>query len=164
MGIYNFDSFYSRDIPVLFFFTGVHEDYHTPADDADLLNYEGEKGISDLVTDMVRTAAARPEALVYVESGPKSRPSTSRRFRVTLGIMPDVSSSESKGLRADAVMKGRPAEVAGMKKGDIIVAMEGKPVNGVYEYMDRLSDFSPGQRISVEVLRDGKKVVLIVEL
>ena len=157
-------AFYSRNIPVLFFFTGVHQDYHTPADDADLLNYEGSKHIGDLITDILLDVAGRNEALAFEEAGPKSRPSTSKRFKVTLGIMPDVSSSETKGLRADAVIKGRPADRAGMQKGDIIVAMEGKPVGGIYEYMNRLSDFKPGQRISVEVLRGEERVVLIVEL
>lgn len=157
-------AFYSRSIPVLFFFTGVHQDYHTPADDADLLNYEGSKYISDLITDILLEVAGRGEALAYQEAGPKSRPSTSKRFKVTLGIMPDVSSSETKGLRADAVIKGRPADRAGMQKGDIIVAMEGKPVGGIYEYMNRLSEFKEGQRISVEVLRGEERVVLIVEL
>jgi hypothetical protein len=157
-------AFYTRDIPVLFFFTGVHEDYHTPEDDADRLNYPGGKLVADVVTDIISDVARRQEALAYTEAGPKSRPATSRRFKVTLGIMPDVSSSESRGLRADAVMPDRPAARAGMQKGDVIVAMEGKPVDGVYQYMDRLSEFKPGQRISVEVLRDGEKVVLIVEL
>jgi aminopeptidase YwaD len=157
-------AFYTRDIPVLFFFTGVHEDYHTPDDDADRLNYPGGVQVADVVADIIAAVAKRQDALAYTEAGPKSRPSTSKRFKVTLGIMPDVSSSESRGLRADAVMPDRPAARAGMKKGDIIVAMEGKPVDGVYQYMDRLSEFKPGQRISVEVLRDGEKVVLIVEL
>ncbi|MBN1446837.1 MAG: M20/M25/M40 family metallo-hydrolase [Bacteroidetes bacterium] len=157
-------SFYSRDIPVLFFFTGVHDDYHTPADDADRLNYPGEKEVADLIAELLVDIAGRDDALVFQEAGPKSRPSASRRFKVTLGIMPDVSSSESRGLRADAVIKGRPADLAGMQKGDVIVAIEGRPVNDIYEYMNRLSDFTPGQRISVEVLRGEEKVVLIVEL
>ncbi len=157
-------AFYSRNIPVLFFFTGVHQDYHTPADDADLLNYEGEKQIGDLITDILLRIDGRSEALAYQEAGPKSRPRTSKRFKVTLGIMPDVSGSETRGLRADAVIKGRPADLAGMQKGDIIVAMEGKPVGGIYEYMNRLSEFKAGQRISVEVLRGEEHVVLIVEL
>lgn len=157
-------AFYSQDIPVLFFFTGINEDYHTPEDDADKLNYEGQKHLSDLVYGIAMSVAQPAQTLVYKESGPKSRPSTSKRFKVTLGIMPDVSSSNTKGLRCDAVMKERPAFRAGMQKGDIIVAMDGKSVNGVYEYMNRLSDFNPGQRITVEVLRDGEKVLLIVEL
>ncbi len=157
-------AFYAKDIPVLFFFTGVHDDYHTPADDADRINYEGQKLVADFVYDIVLDMANRDVAPAFTEAGPKSRPEGSRRFKVTLGIMPDVSSSDGKGLKADAVMKGRPADLAGMKKGDVIIAMEGKPVTGVYDYMSRLAEFKPGQRISIEVMRGAEKVVLIVEL
>ncbi len=157
-------AFYAEDVPVLFFFTGINEEYHTPLDDADLLNYDGEKRVVDLAYEVIAAAGNREEVLVFRESGPKSRPSGSRRFKVTLGIMPDVSSSGGKGLRADAVVEGRPADLAGMKKGDVIVAMEGKSVNGVYEYMNRLSEFKEGQRISVEVMRGEERLVLIVEL
>jgi hypothetical protein len=157
-------SFYSKDVPVLFFFTGIHEDYHTPADVPEKLNYDGMKSINDMVYDLIVELANLDEALAYQEAGPKTRETSRRRFKVTLGIMPDVSGSGVKGLTADAVMEGRPADLAGMKKGDVIVAMEGKPVNDIYEYMSRLSEFKPGQRISVDVMRDGEKVVLIVDL
>ena len=157
-------SFYSKDVPVLFFFTGIHEDYHTPADVPGKINYEGMKSINDMVYDLVVELANLDEALAYQEAGPKTRETSRRKFKVTLGIMPDVSGSGVKGLTADAVIEGRPADLAGMKKGDVIVAMEGKPVNDIYEYMSRLSEFKPGQRISVDVMRDGEKVVLIVDL
>ena len=157
-------SFYMKDIPVLYFFTNAHEDYHTPADDIDKINFEGEKKIADLVYDLAFEIANRSETLVYQEAGPKEQPATRRRFRVTLGIMPDFTGSEKKGLRADAVTPNGPAARAGMKKGDIIVAMEGKPVKDIYEYMNRLSEFKSGQRITVEVIRGEKKVSLIVEL
>jgi len=157
-------SFYAKDIPVLFFFTGVHEDYHTPFDAADRLNYEGKKRVADMVYDIVHTVANNDERLAFQEAGPKSRPSGEQRFKVTLGIMPDVSGGDGKGLRADAVIPGRPAALGGMKKGDVIVAMEGRAVTNVYDYMSRLGEFSVGQRISVEVMREGEKLVLIVEL
>jgi len=157
-------SFYSKDVPVLFFFTGIHEDYHTPADIPGKINYEGMKSISDMVYDLVVELANLDEALAYQEAGPKTRETSRRKFKVTLGIMPDVSGSGVKGLTADAVIEGRPADLAGMKKGDVIVAMEGKQVNDIYEYMSRLSEFKPGQRISVDVIRDGEKLVLIVDL
>lgn len=157
-------AFYAMDVPVLFFFTGINEEYHTPEDDWERLNYPGAKRVADLVFEVAAAAGNRASALAFRESGPKSRPSASRRFKVTLGIMPDVSSSGGTGLRADAVIEGRPAALAGMKKGDVIIAMEGKPVHGVYEYMNRLSEFKPGQRISIDVLRGEKKLLLIVEL
>ena len=78
--------------------------------------------------------------------------------------MPDYASENSNGLRADMVIKDRPAYRAGMKNGDVIVAMDGKPVGDIYEYMARLKEFKKGQRISVDVIRGGKKIVLIVDL
>ena len=157
-------AFYMKDIPVLFFFTNPHDDYHTPADDIDKINFDGTKIIADLTYDLVWETANRSEALVYQEAGPKAQPSARRRFKVTLGIMPDFSGTGEGGLRADAVMPDRPAARAGMKKGDVILAMEGKPVKDIYEYMNRLSDFEVGQRISIEVLRGEEKLILIVEL
>lgn len=157
-------AFYSKDIPVLFYFTGVHDDYHTPFDDAELINYDGQKIVADMVFDVLRDAGGRDTRLVFQEAGPKSRPQGAARYKVTLGIMPDVSGGDGKGLRVDAVMKDRPAERAGLKKGDVIVSMEGKSVTGVYDYMARLGEFKVGQRISVEALRDGKRHVFIVEL
>jgi len=157
-------SFYAKDIPVLSFMTSMHGDYHTPQDDIEMINLEGQKIVSDLIYSIVVHLANRDETLVFQEAGPKTRQSMRRRFKVTLGIMPDVAATDIKGLRANVVIPDRPAAQAGMKKGDIIVAMEGKSVNDIYEYMHRLSDFQPGQRISIEVIRDGEKVILIVEL
>ena len=125
---------------------------------------EIEKKIADFAYDLVWEIANRSDALVYQEAGPKEQPSARRSFKVTLGIMPDFSGTSKNGLRADAIMPNRPAANAGMKKGDIIVAMEGKPVKDIYEYMNRLSDFKVGQRISIEVLRGEEKIILIVEL
>ncbi len=157
-------SFYSRDIPVGFVFTGVHTDYHTPRDDAELLNYDGQKTVSDFVYDIVMEVATNGKDLAFQEAGPKKPEMSRKKFKVTLGIMPDVASTDVKGLRADAVMKGRPAFNAGMKKGDIIIALDGKKIDNIYDYMNRLSDLKVGQRINVDVLRKGKTVVLIVDL
>ncbi|MFH0735348.1 MAG: M20/M25/M40 family metallo-hydrolase [bacterium] len=157
-------SFYSKDIPVLFFFTGIHDDYHTPRDVAGKINFEGEKKVCDLAYNIILAISQKQKSMVFAESGPKEQPETKRNFKVTLGIMPDVSSGDVKGLRADAVIEGRPAFKAGMHKGDIIIAMDGKPVNDIYEYMNRLQEFKVGQRITVEVLRGTEKVLLIVEL
>ena len=156
--------FYASDIPVLMFFTGIHDDYHTPNDIPDLLNYKGQKRVADFAYDVILDIANQQEVMAFQEAGPKERNTSRRKFKVTLGIMPDVAGAEKRGLRVDAVMPGRPAQHAGMKKNDIIIAMDGKPVKDIYEYMHRLSDFQIGQRISVEVLRGEEKVILIVEL
>ena len=157
-------AFYGKDLSVLFFMTSIGETYHTPDDDIETLNLPGQKTVTDFVHDLALELANRGDKLVFQEAGPKSQPAPSRRFKVTLGIMPDFTASGIKGLRADMVIPDRPAARAGMKKGDVITAMEGKPVTDIYEYMNRLADFSPGQRISIEILRDGDKEIVIVEL
>lgn len=157
-------SFYIKDIPVLSFMTSIHDDYHTPDDDADKINYVGQKMVADLVHDLIVELGNRQDVLAFQEAGPKSQPSMRRRFKVSLRIMPNVTGSTEKGVRVDGITPDGPASRAGMHKGDVIVAMEGKPVNDIYEYMARLADFRSGQRISVDVMRNDEKVVLIVEL
>ena len=157
-------SFYIKNIPVLFFFTGVHEDYHTPEDDVEKINLSGEKLVAEFVHDLIIEAANVPESLVYQEAGPKEQSSGRRRFKVTLGIMPDYASEGGEGLRVDGVINNKPANRAGMEKGDVIVAMDGKPVKNIYDYMYRLEECKPGQRINIDVLRNGKKITLVVDL
>jgi S1-C subfamily serine protease len=149
---------------VLFFFTGVHEQYHTPDDDTERINFAGEKSIADYAYDLIVTLANQEPALAYQEAGPKSRPSTGRGFKVTLGVVPDFAGAEKTGFRIDGVRKGGPADRAGMQKGDIIVAIEGKEVKNIYDYMYRLAELKAGQRASVEFMRGDKKIILIVEL
>ena len=157
-------SFYVENIPVLFFFTGVHDYYHTPEDDTERINFAGEKAIADYAYDLIVTLANQESALVYREAGPKSRPSSGRGFKVTLGVVPDFASAETVGFRIDGVRKDGPADRAGMQKGDVIRAIEGKEVKNIYDYMFRLAELKPGQRVSVEFIRDGKKQIVIVEL
>ena len=157
-------SFYVEDIPVLFFFSGSHQDYHTPEDDSYKINYAGLKYISQIVYDVVVDVANHSDNFVFQEAGPKEQSRGRRRFKVTLGILPDYTYHESPGLRVDGVLNGRPAKKAGMTKGDIITAIEGEMVGDIYDYMYRLEKLKAGQKISVDVLRDGKKIVLSVDL
>jgi aminopeptidase YwaD len=158
-------SFYFKNIPVLFFFTGAHVDYHTPSDTWDKLNYPGMVAIAGEVFDIAKEFADSPVRLQFREAGPKLEPVRYRRGRgVTLGIMPDFAGVVKNGLRADAVTPGKPAALGGMKKGDIITALNGKSVNNIQDYMSRMSQFKHGQTISVEVLRNGKKEVLLIQL
>ena len=159
-------SFYSKDIPVFFFSTGPHLDYHTPEDTPDKINYEGLKLVSDYVCDLALHLSKRKKELTFQEAGPKMEDQQQRRaeLKVTLGIMPDFAGVVKKGLQADLVIKGKPAYRAGMKDGDIITAINGKHVGDIYDYMDRLSEIEPGQTITVEILRNGEKRVLMVQL
>jgi aminopeptidase YwaD len=156
-------SFYGKNIPVLFYFTGAHADYHTPADTWDKINYEGMLKISDLTFSMASELASEQNRLKFREAGPKV--SATRRMKgVTLGIMPDFAGVVKNGLRADFVTPGRPAALGGMKKGDIIIAIEGKPVNNIQDYMFRMGQCKKGQTISVDVLRNNNKVGLLIQL
>lgn len=157
-------SFYLQNIPVFFISTGAHSDYHTPADDADLINYEGTKKVADYSYNVISEVANRDEVLTFQEAGPKFQRSRGGRLKVTFGVMPDFAGLEKRGLRIDAVTKGKPAHKAGMIKGDIITAIEGKKVGGIHDYMSRLQSLEPGQTVSVDIIRDEKPTVLIVQL
>ena len=158
-------SFYGKNIPVLFFSTGAHLDYHTPSDTWDKINYEGMVGISNLIFEITEKLANSTERLKFRESGPKVDISrTMRRRGITLGIMPDVAGVVKNGLRADFVTPGKPAALGGMKNGDIITSINGKTVNNIQDYMFRLGQLKQGQTISVEVLRNGKTEVLLIQL
>lgn len=103
--------------------------------------------------------------LIFQQAGPKEESGYSRRgFKVILGFMPDYAGNEKHGLRVDMVITGRPAALGGMKKGDIITATNGQPVRNIYDYMYRLAKLHPGQTITVEVLRNSKKKVLLIQL
>ena len=158
-------SFYGKNIPVLFYFTGAHMDYHTPTDTWEKINYKGMVEISDLVFNVAKETASEDSRLQFKEAGPKVE--TTRypmRKGVTLGIMPDFAGVIKNGLRADFVTPGKPAAIGGMQKGDIITFINGKPVNNIQDYMFRMGQLKHGQTISVEVLRNDKKVVLVIQL
>jgi len=158
-------SFYGKNIPVLFFTTGPHLDYHTPGDTYDKINFEGMITISDLVYKITSDLVSVPEKLKFRESGPKVEPGrVMRRKGVTLGIMPDFAGNVKNGLRADFVTPGKPAGLGGMIKGDIITAINGKSVNNIQDYMFRMGQLKHGQTINVEVLRDEKKLILLIQL
>ncbi len=157
-------SFYAKDVPVFFLSTGAHDDYHTPFDQADRINLEGAKAIGDYTFDLMMNLINRDSNLTFQEAGPKQRASGSRRYKITLGIMPNFTSAENNGLGVDGVRKGGPAEGAGMKKGDRIVAINGLPVNNIYEYMSSLNKLEAGTTVNVDVIRDGEKLVLLVHL
>jgi aminopeptidase YwaD len=158
-------SFYLKNIPVLFYSTGAHSDYHTPSDTYDKINYKGMEKISYLIFNVSKELACSVEKLHYRESGPKVETGRAlRRKGVTLGIMPDFAGVIKNGLRADFVTPGKPAALGGMKKGDIITSINGKSVNNIQDYMFRLNQLKHGQTISVEVLRYDKKVILIIQL
>ena len=146
-------SFYLQGIPVFFISTGAHSDYHTPFDDAEFINYEGEKRILDNTYNLLSEITNRDEKLTFQEAGSIQRSGRGARYKVTLGIMPDFAGVEKRGLRVDAVTKEKPAYKAGMQKGDIITALDGKKVGNIYDYMNRLNTLETGRPVTVDVIR-----------
>jgi hypothetical protein len=143
-------SFYLKKIPVLHFFTGQHTDYHKPSDDAEKINYNGTKEVINYIKNIAETIAQQPK-LAFTETKSKTQEAVS--FKVTLGIMPDYA-FQDKGVKIDAVTNGKPAQVAGIKAGDIITAIANEPTKDVYEYMKQLAKFSKGDETNVTIQRD----------
>ncbi len=157
-------SFYLLNIPVFFISTGAHADYHTPNDRAEFINYDGAVEVIRFAHLLVKEVASLDERLTFQEAGPKFQRNRGGRFKVSLGIMPDYAGMESRGLRVDAVTKDKPADKGGLKKGDIITAIDGRKVGNIYDYMNRLQTLEAGQTITLDILRDGKEMVLIILL
>ena len=120
--------------------------------------------IADYVTDLALELTNAGEPLTFQEAGPKKMVNSNRRSSVKLGIMPNFGQSDVKGLRIDGITLGGSADRAGMLKGDVIVAIEGKPIANIYEYMARMGALKPGMTITVDILRDSVKEVVIVQL
>jgi len=161
----DYASFYNKNVPVFAFTTGVHLDYHTPFDDVNKINFKGEELATKYIYSLVTELSNRPKRLIFTESGPKSKPMRSGRgLKVRLGIIPDVSGATNNGLKAIGVTENNPAYKAGMKSGDIITAINGKPVKNIQDYMFRLSELKPGMTVSVEIKRGEQKMVLVVQL
>lgn len=157
-------AFYAKDIPVFFLSSGAHQDYHTPYDHADSINLVGSKAVADYTFNLMMDLINRDTNLSFQEAGPKQRATGGRMYKVTLGIMPNFTSTENNGLGVDGVRKGGPAEAAGMKKGDRIIAINGLPVTNIYEYMSRLNKLEAGTTVNVDVIRNDKKIILLVNL
>ena len=147
-------SFYLADIPVLHFFTGQHEDYHKPGDDSEKLNYDGMEKISSYIFDLI-TDLDDNGKLAFRKT--KNESESTPRFKVGLGVIPDYL-FDGKGMRIDGVSEGKPAQKAGLQKGDIVVQLGDSAVVNMMTYMRALSVFDKGDKTKVVVDRNGKKV------
>ena len=149
-------SFYRKDIPVLFFFTGLHSDYHKPSDDADKINYVGMLKIIRFIQQMIE-ANKNNQKLTFTKTR-EQQTSTSARFSVSMGIMPDYSYTGS-GVRVDGVSENRPAKKAGILAGDIVKQLGEHKISSVESYMQALSKFKKGDTTTTIVLRGDKEII-----
>ena len=156
-------SFYARNIPVMFFFSGFHNEYHTPDDTWKLINLKGEKDILDLIYDVVFHLARTKERPEFVTAGaPPRQPQTRANFKVSLRIVPSYSNTEP-GLKVDAISSADgPAALAGIREGDLIKSINGKQIKDIYEYMDRMGELEKGTTIPIVVERNGSQIELNV--
>ncbi|NJO24868.1 MAG: M28 family peptidase [Bacteroidia bacterium] len=154
-------SFYRKDIPVLFFFTGLHTDYHKPTDDADRINYTGELRIIQLINDIITSKNLAGQKLAFTKTR-ETQTTTSASFSVTLGVMPDYTFAGT-GLRLDGVSEGRPAQKGGMKTGDVIVALGDYNISSVENYMQALGKFKKGDKTKVKYKRGEEMLEAEIE-
>ncbi len=154
-------SFYAHKIPVLFFFTGLHSDYHRPTDTADKINAEGEARVVNFVARCAAHIADAGERPAYQEI--KAADSAPARFRVSLGSIPDYA-AEVEGVMLSGVRPGSPADKAGLKQGDIIVKFGERSIRNVQEYAAALSERKPGDVVRIVVKRGGQTVTVAATL
>ena len=151
-------SFYLQNIPVLHFFTGQHEDYHKPSDDADKINFEGMYKILIYVKSIIINSQEITDFDFKETTSDESRPP---KFSVTLGVMPDYL-FDGEGMRIDGVSKNKTASKYGIKKGDIVIKMGEFEIIDMMSYMKALSKFNKGDSTRIGLNRDNKIIELDV--
>ncbi|HJU55358.1 MAG TPA: M20/M25/M40 family metallo-hydrolase [Pyrinomonadaceae bacterium] len=151
-------SFYTKRVPVLFFFTGTHDDYHKPSDTAEKIAYEDEAKLLSFIAGIVRSVDARAKPLTFTVARSQSQ-GRAMGFRVYLGTIPNYAESND-GMKLDGVREDSPAAAAGLKAGDKIIRMAGSEVRNVYDYTAALGEMKAGQEYEVEVVRGSETLKL----
>lgn len=153
-------SFYWQKIPAIHFFTGIHTDYHKPADDWEKINYRGIEEVVQYSLELINTLNEDGKLTFTPTKTEESQKAP--KYKVTLGIMPDYA-FEGTGVRITGVVDGRPAQTAGLQSGDIITQIDDTPVKDMYSYMNALGKLSTGKKSVVIILREGKEEKINVQ-
>lgn len=149
-------SFYLAKVPVYFFFSGDHPEYHTPKDRPETINITGITKVADMVEQMttkISTTKERPEYVAGVGGSRSGGPAGPK-----LGLMPRYDDAETKGMEIGGIVPGGAAEAAGLKKGDRITAIAGTPVKNVQDYMKAMAGLKRGDEVELAIERDGKPI------
>jgi C-terminal processing protease CtpA/Prc len=154
-------SFYLKNIPVLFYFTGLHSDYHKPTDDPDKINYNGQVHLVKHIYSLLEATDKQPQKLAFTKTR-EPQTTTSARWTVSMGIMPDYTFSGT-GVRVDGVSENRAAQKAGIRAGDIITKLGDFAVSSMEGYMQALSKFKKGDKAEVKYIRAGQTLSTTVE-
>ena len=152
-------SFYTRGVPTLSFFTGLHDAYHRPEDDTETLDFDAMQRIADFGTTLVRDLAAAEAAPTYAKLEPASNMGGRERLRVYLGTIPDYA-QEAEGVTLSGARPGSPAEQAGIEPGDVVVEFAGRPIKNLYDYTYAIEAAKVGEPLDVVVLRNGERITL----
>ena len=160
-------SFVAKKIPVLFFFSGLHADYHKPSDTADKINAPDAAKLLDFVEDIALKIDSEPTRVAYVtvvEDKPGGQTGTGGGgYGPYFGSIPDFG-EQTKGVKFSDIRPGSPAAKAGFKAGDVLVQFGDKPINNLYDFTDALQRSKIGDVVEVKVLRDGKPITASVKL
>lgn len=154
-------SFYGKQIPVLFFFTGTHLDYHKPTDTADKINYEGLEKILNFVGNIAREIDQNPAKPTY-KVAPTSSTGGRTSFNVTIGVIPGYGDTND-GMLLDGVRDGSPAAIAGLKAGDKIVKFAGKEIKNVQDYTKILGELKADTEYEIEIMRGTEKLTFKIK-
>jgi Tol biopolymer transport system component/Zn-dependent M28 family amino/carboxypeptidase len=156
-------SFYPKKVPVIDFFTGSHEYYNKPSDDAETLNYDDMQRVGKLALAIVMDVAGRDEPLAWVQVERSAETTGGRAsLRAYLGTIPDYATSDIEGVKLTGVRAGGPADKAGMNGGDVIVEFGGKEIKNIYDYTYALDAVKIGEPVKMVVLRGGERVEITV--
>lgn len=154
-------SFYLKGIPVLFYFTGLHSDYHKPTDDVDKINFVGEYFVVKHILSLIEAEDKQGAKLPFSKTR-EPQTTTSARFSVTMGIMPDYTFNGA-GVRVDGISEGRPAQAAGLKAGDVITALDDFKITSMESYMQALGKYKKGDKAKVSYSRGAQALSTTVE-
>jgi membrane-associated protease RseP (regulator of RpoE activity) len=163
-------SFVSKQVPILFFFSGLHADYHKPGDTADKINAPDAAKLLDYIADLTEHVEAAPDRAAFVRvarppAGPVSGGNNVSGYGPDFGSIPDFD-EPPKGVRFADVREGSPAAKAGLRGGDILISFDGKDISNLYDFTYALRDHKPGDLVPVKVLRGNQTIeakVLLTE-
>ena len=161
-------SFTTKNVPVLFFFSGLHADYHKPSDTADKIDSADAAKLLDYIADLITHLENDPRPQYIRVAAALGRPSRLRRrlgYGPNFGSIPDFN-EPPKGVRFADVRDGTPAAKAGLKAGDILIEFDGKEIGNLYDFTYALRAHKPGDLVLVKVLRGDKTIeakVLLTE-
>ena len=148
-------SFISRNVPIISAFSGLHEDYHSPTDTADKINHTGVSKCAKLFARILISISNEDPIDFVPQSPPKQSVS---KLKAYLGTIPNYSQTDRKGVLLNGVAKGGPADLAGLKEDDLIVELNGKLIENIYDYTDAISTLTPNLASKISIVRKGKKI------